>query len=103
LLRDSIQAICLLGKVGIISSKSFIIFAIHYFVQNWKKHKNLYCTCEPLLFVKNDKCVDKEYEEANERSIATNRWGCIFLLVRKDNFTWWIGKALLPYTWQSTR
>jgi hypothetical protein len=32
--------------------------------------------CEPLLFVKNDNCVDKEYEEANEQGFATRRWGC---------------------------
>jgi hypothetical protein len=28
--------------------------------------------------VKDDNCVDKEYEEANEQGIATRRWGCIF-------------------------
>ncbi len=34
--------------------------------------------CEPLLFVKDDNYVDKEYEEANERCIAMRRWGCTF-------------------------
>jgi hypothetical protein len=34
--------------------------------------------CKPLLFVKDDNFVDKEYEEANERGAAARRWGCIF-------------------------
>ncbi len=34
--------------------------------------------CEPFLFVKDDNCVDKEYEEANEQNIIARRWGCIF-------------------------
>ncbi len=37
-----------------------------------------YCTYEPLLFVKDDNCVYKEYEEVNEQGIAMRRWGCIF-------------------------
>ncbi len=64
--------------MGIISSKSFIICAICSFVQNWKKIlKNLYCTCEPFSYLKDDNHVDKEYEEANERCLGVERWGCI--------------------------
>jgi len=36
--------------------------------------KNLYCTCEPFLYVKDDNHVDKEYEEANERNLIVKRW-----------------------------
>jgi len=36
----------------------------------------IYYTCEPFLFMKNDNCVDKEYEEANERGIAMKGWRC---------------------------
>ncbi len=72
--------------MGIISSKSFIICAIRLFVQNWNKtKKKLYCMCEPLLFVNNDNCVNKEYEETNEWDIATRRWGCTF---------WWSGRIV---------
>jgi hypothetical protein len=31
-----------------------------------KNIKNIYCMCEPFLFMKYDNCVDKEYEEAKE-------------------------------------
>jgi hypothetical protein len=41
-----------------------------------KKIKNIYYMCEPILFMKDDNCVDKEYEEANEQNFATRRWGC---------------------------
>ncbi len=57
----------------------FLLFV--QFVLLFKIEKNiffLYCMCEPLLFVKDDNCVDKEYEEANEQGVATRRWGCIF-------------------------
>jgi hypothetical protein len=29
--------------------------------------------------VKNDKCVDKEYEEANEQGVVAKGWKCIFV------------------------
>ncbi len=43
----------------------------------------LYCTCEPLLFVKDENYVNKEYEEANEQSIVVRRWGCTFCWSRR--------------------
>jgi len=53
--------------MGIIFSKSFIIFVIYSFIQNWKQNiKNLSYVCEPLLFMKDDNCNTKEHEEANE-------------------------------------
>ncbi len=61
-----------------ISSKSFIVCVIHFFVQNWKNIFFLYCMCEPLLFVKDDNYVDKEYEEANEWNVAARRRGGTF-------------------------
>jgi hypothetical protein len=33
---------------------------------------------EPLLFVRDDNYVDKEYEEPNERGVVVKRWGHIF-------------------------
>jgi hypothetical protein len=41
--------------------------------------------CEPFLFVKDDNCVDKEYEETNEQSIAMRRWGHTF---------YWLGRTI---------
>ncbi len=35
--------------------------------------------------MKNDNCVDKEYEEANEQNITARRWGCIFC---------WLGRTI---------
>jgi hypothetical protein len=57
---------------------------------------------EPLLFVRDDNYVDKEYEEPNERGVVVKR-GAYFLLVREHSFQQWIGKALLPFTWQNIR
>jgi hypothetical protein len=64
---------------------------------------NLYYTWEPFLLVKDDNYVAKEYEEVNEKGVAARKWGCIFLLVKEDNFTQWIKKALRPCTWQNRR
>jgi hypothetical protein len=50
-----------------------------------KNIKNPYCTCEPLLFVKDYNCVDKEYEKANEQSVVVRMWRCIFC---------WLGKIV---------
>jgi hypothetical protein len=43
----------------------------------FKIEKKNYKIYEPLLFVKYDNYVDKEYEEANEQGFAARRWGCI--------------------------
>jgi hypothetical protein len=56
--------------------------------------KNIYYTCKPLLFVKNDKCVDKEYEEANEQGVVTKGWKCIFCWLRKTISHYGVGR---PY------
>jgi hypothetical protein len=34
--------------------------------------------CEPLLFVKDDNYVDKEFEEANEQNVVVKAWRCTF-------------------------
>jgi hypothetical protein len=76
-LKDSIEVICLHWKNGYYFFQKF-----HYLVQfvllfkiEKKVLKNLYCTCEPFLYVKDDNHVDKEYEEANEQSVVVERWG----------------------------
>jgi len=38
---------------------------------------------EPFLFMKDDNCVDKEYEEANEQGVVTRRWRCTFYWLRR--------------------
>jgi hypothetical protein len=87
--------------VGIISSKSFIVCAIFSFVQNWK---NLHYTCEPLLIVEDDRQLCwQEVWGSNWTKHYSKKVGMYFLLIREDNFTWWIKIALLPYTWRNNR
>jgi hypothetical protein len=38
----------------------------------------IYYMCKLILFVKDDNCVNKEYEEANEWGVVTKRWICAF-------------------------
>jgi hypothetical protein len=65
--------------MSIICSKSFIVYAIFLLFKIRKKNMIFfYCTCEPFLFMKDDNCVDKEYEEANEQGVVARRWRCIF-------------------------
>ncbi len=61
--------------------KSFIVYAICFFVLFI--YLFIYYTCEQLLYVQDDNHVDKEYEKANERRVATRRWRCILCWSRK--------------------
>jgi hypothetical protein len=53
-----------------------------------KNIENIYCTCKPLLLVKDDNYADEEYEEANEWGVTARRWRSIF---------WWSGKIVSHY------
>jgi hypothetical protein len=68
-----------------------------------KKLKIIYCTCEPLLFMKDDNYVDKSSMKKQMNKALQRKNGDFFLLVREDNFTQWIEKALLLCMWQSNR
>ncbi len=59
--------------------------------------------CEPLLFVKDDNFVDKEYEEANEQGIAIKRWRCIFHLSRKIISHYGARRPCYPISGRTTR
>jgi hypothetical protein len=63
--------VLLLPKVSL-----FLQFVLLFKIE--KNIKNIYCTWEPPLFVKDDNCIDKDYEKVNEQNIVMRRWGCIF-------------------------
>jgi hypothetical protein len=50
--------------------------------------------------VKDDNCVDKEYEEANEWGVVVRRWICVFCWSRKTISYHGIGR---PYYLASGR
>ncbi len=60
-----VKRVLFLPKVSL-----FVQFVLLFKIEK-KKFKNLYFTCEPFLYVKDDNHVDKEYEETNERSVVT--------------------------------
>ncbi len=72
LLKDLIKTISFHWKSVYYFFQKFYCLCNSFFYSKLKKIS----MCEPLLFVKNDNCVDKEYEEANEQGFATRRWGC---------------------------
>ncbi len=102
LLKDSIEVVSFHRKNMYYFFKKNHYLCNSFFCSNLEKTlKNLYCTCEPLLFVKDDNYVDKDYEEANERNIAMRRWGCTFYqsgkIVSHDGSR----RHGLPYMWQN--